>query len=107
MNFSQTPIAAIFVYHDPRNWALDGMVICHFLLTKVMKICSLVQVTCDAILSGGIIGGPHQPIEQQKAPVQLVFCNPDLLWKSDFERPRLGQGSFKMAFQAVFKVTIL
>ncbi|KAF8906464.1 hypothetical protein CPB84DRAFT_386547 [Gymnopilus junonius] len=77
VDFSQTPISAIFVYHDPRNWALD------------------IQVTCDTILSGGIIGGPSRPLEQQKAPVKLVFCNPDLLWKSDFERPRLGQGRSK------------
>jgi len=36
-------------------------------------------------------------------PVELVFCNPDLIWKSDFNLPRLGQGSFKVAFQAVFR----
>jgi len=35
--------------------------------------------------------------------VQLFFCNPDLVWRSDFERPRLGQGAFKEAFQAVYK----
>lgn len=34
----------------------------------------------------------------------MVFCNPDLLWRAEFERPRLGQGAFKEAFQAVFKV---
>ena len=83
VDFSQTPIHAAFVFHDPRNWALD------------------VQVLCDIILSGGIVGGPyHEPA----APVELVFCNPDLLWTSDFPRPRLGQGAFRDAFQAVYKV---
>lgn len=58
---------------------------------------------CDLIQSGGIVGGPHLPNHKREA-VDLVFCNPDLLWKSDFDRPRLGQGAFREAFQAVFKV---
>ncbi|KAF8160899.1 HAD-like domain-containing protein [Crassisporium funariophilum] len=84
-DFSQTPIEAIFVFHDPRNWALD------------------VQVVCDVIQSEGIIGGPHIHVKDQRKPVELIFCNPDLIWRSNFDRPRLGQGAFKVAFQAVFK----
>ncbi|KAJ6495631.1 HAD-like domain-containing protein, partial [Mycena vitilis] len=84
-DFSQTPISAVFVFHDPRNWALD------------------VQVICDVIQSNGVIGGPYIPLEDQINPIELVFCNPDLIWGSDFDRPRLGQGAFKAAFQAVFK----
>ncbi|KJA20792.1 hypothetical protein HYPSUDRAFT_42887 [Hypholoma sublateritium FD-334 SS-4] len=85
VDFSKTPISAIFVYHDPRNWALD------------------IQVACDVIQSEGIIGGPYVPLDKQKKPVDLIFCNPDLIWKADFDRPRIGQGGFKVAFQAVFK----
>ncbi|GJE96802.1 HAD-superfamily hydrolase [Phanerochaete sordida] len=82
VDFSKTPIHAALVFHDPRNWALD------------------VQVLCDIILSGGIVGGPyHEPA----VPVELVFCNPDLIWRSDFDRPRLGQGAFREAFQAVYR----
>ncbi|TFK18971.1 HAD-superfamily hydrolase [Coprinopsis marcescibilis] len=84
-DFSQTPISAVFVFHDPRNWALD------------------VQILCDIVQSGGIVGGPPVPILSLSKPVKVVFCNPDLLWRSDFEQPRLGQGAFKEAFQAVFK----
>ncbi|EGN99616.1 hypothetical protein SERLA73DRAFT_179710 [Serpula lacrymans var. lacrymans S7.3] len=84
VDFAQVPIAAVFVFHDPRDWALD------------------IQIICDVIQSGGIIGGPHVPYLRRK-PIDLVFCNPDLVWRSDFERPRLGQGAFKDAFQAVFK----
>ncbi|KAF7984261.1 hypothetical protein HWV62_16102 [Athelia sp. TMB] len=83
VNFSQTRIGAIFVFHDPRNWALD------------------IQVMCDAIQSAGIIGGPY--IHNQAKPVELVFANPDLIWRSEFERPRLGQGGFREAFGAVYK----
>ena len=50
------------------------------------------------------MGGPYLPDRTQTA-VDLVFCNPDLVWKSDFDRPRLGQGAFKQAFQAVFKAS--
>ncbi|TFK44483.1 HAD-like domain-containing protein [Crucibulum laeve] len=85
VDFSQTSISAIFVFHDPRNWALD------------------VQVACDVIQSGGIIGGPYLKSHEREHPVEIVFCNPDLLWRSDFGRPRLGQGAFKEAFQAVYK----
>jgi len=59
---------------------------------------------CDVIQSGGVIGGPYQPATR---PIELVFCNPDLLWRSDFDRPRLGQGAFITAFQAVYKARLL
>ncbi|KAJ7287762.1 HAD-like domain-containing protein [Mycena rebaudengoi] len=82
VDFSRTPISSILVFHDPRNWGLD------------------VQVICDVLQSGGVIGGPYIPDQHA---VELVFCNPDLIWGSDFSRPRLGQGAFSTAFQAVFK----
>jgi len=84
VDFSQTPISAVFVFHDPRNWGLD------------------IQVTCDVLQSGGLIGGPFQ--RECNQAVSLVSCNPDLLWRTDFERPRLGQGAFIKAFQAVYTV---
>ena len=96
MDFSSIPISAIFVFHDPRNWSLD------------------IQVMLDVIRSRGIIGGPYvdahhigparSPRSDVGDPVELVFCNPDLLWKSDFPQPRIGQGAFREAFQAVYKV---
>ncbi|KIK68923.1 hypothetical protein GYMLUDRAFT_91330 [Collybiopsis luxurians FD-317 M1] len=85
-DFSRTPISAVFVFHDPRNWGVD------------------VQIMCDVIQSGGILGNPYvDPATQRAKGVQVVFCNPDILWKSDFPRPRLGQGAFRESFQAVFK----
>ena len=56
----------------------------------------------DVILSRGIIDRAR-PVGDAP-PVELIFCNPDLLWRSEFPRPRLGQGAFREAFQAVFKV---
>ncbi|KAI0047551.1 HAD hydrolase [Auriscalpium vulgare] len=80
-DFSTTPIAAIFVFHDPRNWALD------------------IQIMSDVILSRGLIGAPYTSPDDS---VKVVFCNPDLVWRGGFERSRLGQGAFREAFQAVF-----
>jgi ribonucleotide monophosphatase NagD (HAD superfamily) len=59
---------------------------------------------CDVIQSAGVIGGPYQRAPEN--PVDLVFCNPDLIWRNDFPRPRLGQGAFITAFQAVYKVCL-
>ncbi|KAF9453937.1 HAD-superfamily hydrolase [Macrolepiota fuliginosa MF-IS2] len=84
VDLERTRFAAAFVFHDPRDWALD---------------C---QILCDIIQSDGIVGGPYVDPKKNQDPVELVFCNPDLLWKSEFPRPRLGQGGFKAAFQGVY-----
>lgn len=34
-------------------------------------------------------------------PVQLYFSNPDLVWATDYPRPRFGQGAFSAMLQAV------
>jgi hypothetical protein len=94
VDFSRTPISAIFIFHDPRNWSLD------------------VQIICDVLQSGGTIGDPHissndhtnGPTVGSGKPIELIFCNPDLLWKNEFDSPRLGQGAFKASFLAVYKV---
>jgi hypothetical protein len=65
------------------------------------------QILCDIVQSNGIVGGPYVDPKTNKNPVKLVFCNPDLLWKSDFPRPRIGQGGFKVAFQGVYEVCLL
>ncbi|KAH9858579.1 HAD-like domain-containing protein [Lenzites betulinus] len=110
VDFSHTPISAVFVLHDPRNWSLD------------------IQILVDVIRSRGIIGGPYldspapggdqalpentlkhgssnAPMARglERKPIDLVFCNPDLLWKSDFPQVRIGQGAFREAFQAVYQ----
>ncbi|KAH7096965.1 HAD hydrolase [Auriculariales sp. MPI-PUGE-AT-0066] len=76
-NFDHTPIAAIFVLHDPRpSWFLEIQV-----LTDVLR---------------------NQYCSDQPAP-ELVFTNPDLVWRGHFHRVRLGQGAFRDAFQAVYR----
>lgn len=79
------------MFHDPRNWALD------------------VQVLCDILRFGGYVLPGHAfpsattPSSSSDEPVKLVYCNPDLLWGSGYPASRIGQGAFRIAFQAVFK----
>ncbi|KAH9979082.1 hypothetical protein BGW80DRAFT_1282822 [Lactifluus volemus] len=68
---------------------------------RPLSFCHITNVMIDVILSRGIIDRPHP--SDSSSPVELVFCNPDLQWRSEFPRPRLGQGAFREAFQAVFK----
>lgn len=79
----------IFVFHDPRNCEPDhiGIVICSRIPPGALEI----QLVCDLLTD---------PMER---PPRLVFCNPDLLWRSDHPRPRFGQGAFKQALSSVYK----
>lgn len=95
MDFSKTPIRAVFVYHDPRNWALD------------------IQVLCDVLQSGGVIGGPYVAHSERAAGSEGEGAARRWSWYSaprtwglrpdlgtEVPQPRVGQG----AFQAVYKV---
>lgn len=55
---------------------------------------------------GGVIGAPYR-VKGDPPLVELVFCNPDLLWRNDFPQHRFAQGVFKESFQSVHKVGIL
>ncbi|KAI0656677.1 hypothetical protein C8Q70DRAFT_921283, partial [Cubamyces menziesii] len=102
VDFSQIPISAIFVFHDPRNRSLD------------------IQVIIDVSRAHGIIGGPYLDTPEYadqrgdgrlhgkdaNTPIELIFCNPDLLWESGFPQPRLGQGVFREALQAVYQALV-
>ena len=94
---SSTPlkIDAIFVFNDPRDWALD------------------IQVILDLLLSQAGIYGTRSPLAgqpslpdrgyQQDSQPRLYFCNPDLLWASGYHLPRLGQGAFQRALEGVYR----
>src|ERR1700748_1081674 len=73
-------IKGIFVFHDPHDWGRD------------------IQIMLDIILPSLELSRNDW---EQNPPIDVVFCNPDLLWKSEHAYPRLGQGSFICAFQGV------
>ncbi|KAF8309391.1 HAD-superfamily hydrolase [Clavulina sp. PMI_390] len=96
--FTNIPISSIFVFHDPRNWALDIQIMCDVIRSYPNGLGGSYPARGLAIDDNG-----RQGNGVEKQGVQLYFCNPDLLWKARYHVPRFGQGAFKEAFQAVFK----
>lgn len=88
-------IDAIFVFNDPRDWALD------------------IQLLLDIMLSReGIVGtysskNGNKELEncgyQSDGQPPLYYSNPDLLWASAYPLSRLGQGGFREALDGVWK----
>lgn len=83
-DLSKVKFHAILVLHDPRNWGLD------------------VQIMCDILRGNGSLAEPTS--DHVANDVEVIFCNPDLLWKNEWENPRLGQGGFRKAWEAVWSV---
>ncbi|CUS15418.1 unnamed protein product [Tuber aestivum] len=77
-----TKIDAIFVFNDPRDWALNA------------------QLVIDLIRSdNGVYGTLAEP--QAKEHIPTYFTNTDLVWASQYHIPRLGQGAFKFVVEAL------
>ena len=83
-DLSKVKFHAILVFHDPRNWGLD------------------IQVMCDILRGNGFLAEPTS--DPTVNDVEVIFCNPDLLWKNEWEGPRLGQGGFRKAWEGVWSV---
>lgn len=83
-DLSKVKFHAIFVFHDPRNWGLD------------------IQVMCDILRGNGFLAEPTS--DPSANDVEVIFCNPDLLWKNEWEGSRLGQGGFRKAWEGVWSV---
>ncbi|KAF9787753.1 HAD hydrolase [Thelephora terrestris] len=81
-DLSKVKFHAILVFHDPRNWGLD------------------IQVMCDILRGNGFLAEPTSI--HSATDVEVIFCNPDLLWKNEWEGPRLGQGGFRKAWEGVW-----
>lgn len=80
----EVKIDAIFVFNDPRDWALD------------------LQLIVDVLLSeDGRLGTRRTPMSE-RPHVPLFFSNPDLVWANEYHLPRLGQGGFRSAFTGVW-----
>jgi len=81
-DLSKVKFHAILVFHDPRNWGLD------------------IQVMCDILRGNGFLAEPTS--DHIANDVEVIFCNPDLVWKNEWEGPRLGQGGFRKAWEGVW-----
>ena len=87
-------IDAIFVYHDPRDWATDSTVILDLLLSHKGILGTLSPLNGREDL-------PNKGFQQDDQP-SLFFSNGDLLWPAKYHLPRLAQGGFREALEGVW-----
>lgn len=90
-------IDAVFVFNDPRDWALDTQVIMDLLLSSQGHVGTLSAKNGRADL-------PNHGYQQDAQP-PLYFSNPDLWWAAAYPLPRLGQGGFREALEGVWAAT--
>ncbi|KAH6651832.1 putative HAD superfamily hydrolase [Truncatella angustata] len=87
---AQPKIDAIFVFNDPRDWALD------------------IQIITDLLLSENGVLGTYSSKNgklgwQSDGQPPLFFSNPDLFWSAAYHHPRFGQGAFQAAVAGIWR----
>jgi len=90
-------IDAMFVFNDPRDWALDSQVILDLLLSKQGILGTYSEKNGDTSL-------PNNGWQQDGQPA-LYFSNPDVFWATSYHLPRLGQGGFQASLQGIWNAT--
>ncbi|KXH26888.1 HAD-superfamily subfamily IIA hydrolase [Colletotrichum simmondsii] len=88
-------IDAMFVFNDPRDWALDIQIITDLLLSRNGLLGTYSPKNGDASL-------PNAGWQQDGQP-PLIFSNADLFWSTTYHQPRFGQGAFQAAVAGVWK----
>ncbi|KAI1211829.1 putative HAD superfamily hydrolase [Annulohypoxylon truncatum] len=87
-------IDAIFVFNDPRDWALDIQIIADLLLSQQGVLGTYSPKNGNADL-------PNEGWQRDGQP-PLFFSNPDLFWSAAYPLPRFGQGAFQAALAGVW-----
>ncbi|KAK2048448.1 HAD-superfamily subfamily IIA hydrolase [Colletotrichum somersetense] len=87
-------IDAMFVFNDPRDWALDMQIIVDLLLSRGGVLGTYSGKNGDASLANGGWQQDGQPA--------LVYSNADLFWPTTWHQPRFGQGAFQAAVAGVW-----
>ena len=90
-------IDAVFVFNDPRDWALDLQIILDLLLSKDGVLGTYSEKNGDPTL-------PNNGWQQDNQPA-LFFSNPDLFWATSYHLPRLSQGGFQASLQGLWDAT--
>lgn len=90
-------IDAVFIFNDPRDWALDSQIILDLLLSKDGYLGTYSEKNGDS-------SQPNNGWQQDGQP-KLYFSNPDLFWATSHHMPRLGQGGFQASLQGVWDAT--
>ncbi|KAI8626964.1 HAD-superfamily subfamily IIA hydrolase [Xylariaceae sp. FL1651] len=88
-------IDAVFVFNDPRDWALDTQIILDLLLSR------------DGVLGTYSMKNGRAELEnygwQADGQPRLFFSNHDLFWSASYHLPRLGQGAFQAALAGIWR----
>ncbi|KAI1494026.1 Haloacid dehalogenase-like hydrolase-domain-containing protein [Biscogniauxia mediterranea] len=88
-------IDAVFVFNDPRDWALSAQIITDLLLSEGGVLGTYSARNGRADLPGHGWQSDGQP--------RLYFSNPDLFWSSANPLPRFGQGAFHAALDGIWR----
>lgn len=88
-------VSAIFVMSSPRDWGIDIQIITDLLLSHEGIIGTLSPLNGNSKL-------PNNGWLQDKQP-QLYFFNPNFVYSTAYEHPRLSQGAFKTCLEAIFE----
>jgi HAD superfamily hydrolase (TIGR01456 family) len=88
-------IDAMFVFNDPRDWALDIQIITDLLLSQQGYLGTYSPKNGDHSLPNCGWQGDGQPA--------LYFSNADLYWSTGYHLPRFGQGAFQAAVAGVWR----
>ena len=90
-------IDAIFVFNDPRDWALDSQIILDLLLSKNGVLGTTSEKNGDPSF-------PNNGWLQDGQP-KLFFSNPDLFWATSYHMARLAQGGFQASLEGIWNAT--
>ena len=87
-------VDAMFVFNDPRDWALDIQIILDLLLSQngILGTYS----TCNGD------GSVRNQGWQEDGQPPLFFSNADLFWSTTYHQPRIAQGAFQAALAGVW-----
>jgi len=87
-------VEAVFVFNDPRDWALDTQLIVDLLLSHRGYLGTYSRRNGRADLENRGWQADGQP--------ELFFSNADLFWATGYHLPRFGQGAFQAAVRGVW-----
>ncbi|OIW31302.1 HAD-superfamily hydrolase [Coniochaeta ligniaria NRRL 30616] len=88
-------IDAMFVFNDPRDWALDIQIMVDLLLSQQGYLGTYSPKNGDLSLPNCGWQGDGQPA--------LYFSNADLFWSTGYHLPRFGQGAFQAAIAGIWR----
>jgi HAD superfamily hydrolase (TIGR01456 family) len=91
---SSLKIDAMFVFNDPRDWAVDIQIITDLLLSHKGYLGTYSSHNGNPAL-------PNFGWQRDGQP-PLYFSNADLFWSTGYHLPRFGQGAFQAAVAGVW-----